>query len=84
MASGSYFTPESCILALIDEALSNANQGNPDLFATIRANLQRPDIRAAANALLYVDLGIDSTLFPNDEQNLEDIPTYELASVFPN
>ena len=79
MASGEYFTPESWI-SLINKILEENNQ---DVINTIRANLQRPDIQAAANELLYGDLSIDS-LFPNDELNMPDIPDSVLASVFPN
>ena len=78
MASGEYFTPELCIL-LINKILEENNQ---DVINTICANLQRPDIQAAANELLNGgDLSIDSL---TDELNMPDLPDSVLASVFPN
>jgi hypothetical protein len=76
MSLGSYFTPESWISQIILE------ENNQDVINTIRANLQSPDIQAAANNLLYVvDLSIESTLFPNDGLNLQDIPDSVLERV---
>jgi hypothetical protein len=81
MASGCYFIPESFCIALIDGALSKANQGNTNLFANYLVILKGKEFQKAKNEILNLHYGIDPTLVSNEGLNLPDIPDSFLARV---